>query len=69
MNKLLFLCLLFMAGCATVGGVTIYPDDTIVTVTTAFLVATALIIVKSYIEFLFNKALERYKLKLNKHKE
>ena len=58
--------LLLLVGCASVGGVTIYPDDTIVTVLSAFIVAVVFLITKSFIEYQFNKALERYKKRLDK---
>ena len=50
---------------ATVGLVTITPEDTIFTIVTAFVLAVIVFLVKGFIEYQFAKQLERYKKKLN----
>lgn len=62
---MLFLFLV-LASCATVGPVTIEPDDTVVTVAAAFVLAVIVFVIKGWVEYQFAKRLERYKRKLDK---
>jgi len=62
MSKLISLLLiLLMTGCATVGPVSVEPDDTSWTILAAFTLAVLVFVVKSYIEYVFAKKLEDYK--------
>ena len=62
MNKLILLLLiLLMTGCATVGPVSVDPDDTSWTILAAFTLAVLVFVIKSYIEYVFAKKLEDYK--------
>lgn len=62
MNKLIpILLILLMTGCATVGPVSVEPDDTSWTILTAFTLAVLIFVIKSYIEYVFSKKLEDYK--------
>ena len=55
---------LLVSACATVGPVSVTPDDTIVTVGLAFSLAVVFLVIKSYIEYVFARRLERFKKKL-----
>lgn len=55
---------LLISACATVGPVTVTKDDTLVTVGLAFSLAIAFLWIKSYIEYVFAKRLERFKKEL-----
>lgn len=62
MTKLIpILLIILMTGCATVGPVSVDPDDTSWTILSAFTLAVVFIVIKSYIEYLFSKRLEDYK--------
>lgn len=62
MNKFSpILLILLMTGCATVGPVSVDPDDTTWTILAAFTLAVLIFVIKSYIEYVFAKKLEDYK--------
>lgn len=57
----ILLLIILMTGCATVGPVSVEPDDTSWTILAAFTLAVLVFVIKSYIEYVFAKKLEDYK--------
>jgi hypothetical protein len=68
MKIILLILSLFIAGCATVGGVEITEEDNFFTITTAVTIAIAILGIKGLIDFIFAMLLETYKHRLNKKK-
>jgi Kef-type K+ transport system membrane component KefB len=63
------LLLTLLSACASVGPVSIEPDDTLFTVLSALIIAIVFWIGKTWIEYYFSARLEHLKHKLNKQQD